>query len=79
MRDKIAAHALLVEACAVASIKSLDELLALLCKASGTREVVGQAMDTVKELFLRVLLPDRPLVPFEARPFRCAASAAPKG
>jgi hypothetical protein len=70
MRDKIAAHALVVESGAVANIKSLDELLTFVRKASGAREVVGQAMDAVKELFVRVLLPDRPLVPFEDRPFR---------
>lgn len=70
LRDKIAAHALLVEGSAVANLKSFDELLGLMGKASGAREAVGQAMDALKELFLRVLLPDRHLVPFEARPFR---------
>ena len=72
MRDKIAASALLVEEGAAGNVRALDELLALVAKAAGAREVVGQAIEALKALFHDILLPDRRLVAFADRPFRCA-------
>ena len=70
MRDKVAANALLVQEDAVANIRALDELVQLASKAGGARNVAGNALDALKELFATVLLPDRPLVAFNERPFR---------
>lgn len=69
-RDKVAAAALLVEESAVANIGALDTLLGWATKARGGREVAGHALESLKELFQTVLLPDRRLQPFESQPFR---------
>jgi hypothetical protein len=68
-RDKIAANVLLVEENALANIAALDALLQLVGKSSGAKDTVGHALDALKELFKGVLLPDRPLVSFDKRPF----------
>lgn len=69
-RDKVAAHTLLVQESAIANVAALDALLSLVGKTSGGKDAVGQALDALQELFKSVLLPDRPLVAFEARPLR---------
>eukprot|EP00892_Ulva_mutabilis_P000964 jgi/Ulvmu1/10869/UM007_0043.1 len=67
-RDKIAACALVVEQNALANLHALDELIGLASKRGGAQGAAGHAADALKELFISVLLPDRRLVAFEARP-----------
>ncbi|KAK9820060.1 hypothetical protein WJX72_005600 [[Myrmecia] bisecta] len=66
--DKVAAMTLLLQESAVANIKSLDELLKWVTKRAGGRNVVGQAIDALREIFLASLLPDRKLRFFEQQP-----------
>lgn len=67
-RDKIAANALVVEQNALANLSALDDLIALASKRGGAQGAAGHAVDALKELFMTVLLPDRRLIAFEARP-----------
>jgi ribosome biogenesis protein MAK21 len=52
--DKVAAYTLQVQESAVGSLKSLDALLSWVQKRKGGKEVVRQALDALKELFLKV-------------------------
>lgn len=64
---------------AVGNLRALDGLLAWVTRRKGGRDVVGQAIDALKTLFLRSLLPDRRLVAFEKRPFGALPSGREGG
>ncbi len=53
---------------AIAGVKGLDTLLGWVSRSKGGRDVVRQAIDSLQELFLAVLLPDRRLRTLEQQP-----------
>ena len=71
--DKVAAATLLLRESAVANLGSLDMLLNWVTRNKGGKNVVGQAVEALKELFATgVLLPDRKLRFFHDQPLPLA-------
>lgn len=69
--DKIAALTVLIQESVVANLRAVDHLLVMANKRVGTRSVVGNTMDAMKELFVNVLLPpNRKLLFFEQQPIQ---------
>lgn len=66
LTDKMAAMTLLIQDCNLYRLDTIEILLSQATK-KGRRECV-LALDTLKELFLTGLIPDRKMVPFHKRP-----------
>jgi ribosome biogenesis protein MAK21 len=69
--DKIAALTVLIQETVVSNLRAVDQLLVMANKRVGTRSVVGNTLDAMKELFVNVLLPpSRKLLFFEQQPIQ---------
>jgi len=69
--DKIAALTVLIQETVVSNLRAVDQLLVMANKRVGTRSVVANTMDAMKELFVNVLLPpSRKLLFFEQQPIQ---------
>jgi hypothetical protein len=66
--DKLASWSMLVQQYPLQQLESLDALLSVAGKKA-SRSPRQDALETLKELFLHHLLPDRKLIPFDLRPF----------
>ncbi|XP_056021868.1 CCAAT/enhancer-binding protein zeta-like [Ostrea edulis] len=67
LTDKVAALTLLVQESPIHNLQNLDSLLNM-CRKKSKRESMVAA-DTLKDLFITNLLPDRKLKPFDEHPF----------
>ena len=55
---------------AVANLSALDSLLKYVTKSAGGKDVVAKAIEALRELFVRALLPPRPLKLLADQPLR---------
>lgn len=73
--DRLAAWTLRVQESPIHRLKALDTVLGMMNKRSKREALL--AMDTLSELWLLTLLPDRKLVPFARRPLNSLSKAEP--